>query len=292
MSATEKTKVAKRTRNRERALRIQRNQGEQQTRQNQVSQLTRENTRLKNELATKTAEMDKIKAEFEEYKAQQQQTASPFSSSSYYLAGSPDLLAAPLLPDDPMHPQNNGNNNKNNSHNTNPSTPPHLPRLATATTAPNTVRGGGGEPDLQSVMQWKYPGYYDSNMQFHPYSYNSHNHHQLHEVELEEPPLVFTPFAAAVTSPRDALMLSSSGGGGGTGPGGHGSGHMRGTEFSAWRPQEPGGTSFNNNNNTNNFNHYDYYPQRENSHSARELARMMSSPAAFYNSGPLFASEI
>ncbi|KAG7671235.1 hypothetical protein Ndes2526B_g02292 [Nannochloris sp. 'desiccata'] len=309
MSATEKAKVARRVRNREGAQRSK----DQKNLEQQVIQLQRENTRLRNQLTTNTAEMDKIKTEFEEYKAQQQRNISPFSSSSYYLHGT--SLGPPLHPDDPMNPLNNYDNNGNNNGNsniTNPSTPTtdaaavhlvdeglalpaHPPHLCTAATAPTAI----GEPDLHSVMQWKYPGYYDSNMQYHPYA--CYNTHHLHGTEMEEPPLVFTPFAA-VTSPREALLS----------PGGGGNGHTRVTEFSAWRPRDPGlgnhhiSTTARNNSTINEPSMPWWGAQtgacaggrgeqqqhaRENSNTARELARMMSSPAAFNGGDPLFASD-
>jgi hypothetical protein len=244
MSAAEKTKVARRIRNRKgaqkRNLREQREQQEDKTLENALAQIQQ----LKDELATQTAEMDKSKAELEEYKAQQeqQQTISPFSSSSYYLSGSADFGLPPLHPDDPM------NNNNIKSHITNPPTPTTKaaaavqagldlpappPPLQTATTAPNAL--GFHQPDLDSVMQWKYPGYYDSSMQYHPYySYNNH-----HGVEMEEPPLVFTPFAVASSPREEGLGLLD------------GVGHMRSTEFSAWRPRynNDGATTLQNNNN-------------------------------------------
>lgn len=274
MSATEKVKVARRIRNREGAQRSK----DQKLLQTQVTQLQGENTRLRNQLSRSTAELDRIKREFEEYKAQQQQNISPFSSSSYYLRGaSPDLNPPFLHPDDPMNNNNNGKK-KSSSTITNPSTPNaeaanvHLinegipqpaPHLSSAATAPTALE----EPDLHSVMQWKYPDYYDSSMQFH--SHDCYTTHHSHGVEIEETPLVFTPFAA-VTSPREALLSSESGG----------NGHMRVTEFSAWRPRDPGLAG---------GDQQQY--ARENSNTAQNLARMMSSPAAFNGSGPLFASE-
>lgn len=310
MSATEKVKAARRIRNREGAQRSK----DQKSLQQQINQLQHDNTRLRNQLTTKTAEMDKIKREFEEYKAQQQRNISPFSSSSYYLRGaSPDLGGPPLHPDDPMNNNNNGKN-RSNSNITNPSTPtaeaadvhlvgegvpppahPPVPHLSSAANAPTAL----GEPDLHSVMQWKYPGYYDSNMQYHPH--DCYTTHHSHGVEMEETPLVFTPFAA-VSSPREALLSSESGG----------NEHMRVTEFSAWRPRDPGlGNNHSSTNTRNNCisNERQLEPSwwgpqtgagaagdqqqyvRENSNTARDLARMMSSPAAFNGSGPLFASE-
>ena len=321
MSPSEKTKAARRIRNREGAQRSR-----EQNLTKQVAALQRENTRLKAQVTTTTAELDKIKSEFEEYKAQRQQNVSPFSSSSYYLH-SPNELPA-LQPNDPMllNPQNNTQGNNNNSI-TNPSTPTtntqaaqglDLPRLAT-TAAPATGTGtatgnpaplaigvGPDEPDLvHSVMQWKYPGagYYDPSMYYQP-------HHQ--GQEIEEPALVFTPFAA-VTSPREEVLLSpgavAAAGGGAVGGGALGGvnngvgGGGRVTEFSAWRPRDISGS--NGNHHLNNLNNsgttnepsapwwwaspgvgeqQHYYP-RENSNTARELARMMSSPAAF--SGPV-----
>jgi uncharacterized small protein (DUF1192 family) len=301
MSVTDKTKVARRIRNREGAQRSK----DQKNLEQQIAQLQRENNRLKAELTNKTAEMDILKTEFEDYKAAKHQNVSPFSNSSYYLA-SPNDFGPALHPDDPMHPDNNGiNNNHSNSNITNPSTPTiepslvvgeglALPKLATTPSAPTPA--SGGEPDVNAVMQWKYPGYYDSNMQYHPY-----NSHLPHAVEMEEPPLVFTPFAA-VTSPREGLLSPSGGGGAGGGS----SGHMRGTEFSAWRPRHNNNNAntatttatTNNNNNNNNSNdptsvawwasssdQQQYY--RETSNTAREMARMMSSPAAF--TGHLFS---
>jgi hypothetical protein len=316
MSDTEKIKVARRIRNREGAQRSK----DQKNLQQQVIQLQRENTKLRNQLTTNTAEMDKIKTEFEEYKAEQQQNISPFSSSSYYLDGAEEL-GPPLHPDDPMIPfsnTNNGNNN-GNSNITNPSTPnteaaavhfideevalpapPPVLHLSSAATAPTAL----GEPDLHSVMQWKYLEYYDSIMQYH--SHAGFNTHQLHAVELGEAPLVFTPFAP-VTSPREELLS----------PGSSGNRHMRGvTEFSAWRPRDSNGfgnhhsSTITRNNGTLNPNEQPLESWwgggaqnglgasgeqqqylEENSNTARELARMMSSPAAFNGSGPLYASE-
>ena len=97
-----------------------------------------------------------------------------------------------------------------------------------------------GDCDLNTVMQWTYPGLALPPVRQEP-------------TPLEEDiPLVFTPFAP-IASPRESLF----------GPGGQ-------AGFGAWRPSLRG------------VEESDDFPPRENSGVVRELARMASSPAAFY----------